>query len=208
MSIVDRVKSWFEAPQPVLWWTPDPRSVLFPEELHVSRSLRKTLRRAPFKVTIDTAFGDVIAACALRGVENRQVPAADTWITDTMRSAYQELFHEGYAHSIEVWRDQRLVGGLYGVALGDVFFGESMFSRENDASKIGFLYLCQWLKHRNFRLIDCQVSSNHLISLGAVEMPRAQFVKYLESIDIAKSKPNFADGFTQFADDNVIKHYE
>ncbi|RBP48480.1 leucyl/phenylalanyl-tRNA--protein transferase [Arenicella xantha] len=199
---------WFNHDQPILWWSPDPRMVLQPTQFKLSRSLRKTLKRTPFRVTVNTAFEQVISACALRGIESPNAPIADTWITESMHNAYLGLFAEGYAHSIEVWLDQRLVGGLYGVALGDVFFGESMFSRESDASKVGLFYLCQWLNHLNFKLIDCQVSSAHLISLGALEMSRTDFVDALQSIDIQRSKPNFSSGFERFANENVIKHYE
>lgn len=199
---------WFNHDQPILWWTPDPRMVLKPAHMKVSRSLRKTLKRQTFRVTADTAFADVISACALRGNEDQRVPAADTWITDSMRAAYLTLYERGYAHSIEVWLEQRLVGGLYGITLGDVFFGESMFSRQSDASKVGFFFLCQWLVKKHFRLIDCQVSSEHLSRLGAVEMPRDEFISYLTAIDIDQQNVTFSQGFEQFAKDNVIKQYE
>jgi|TARA_B110000483_G_scaffold217511_1_gene269970 leucyl/phenylalanyl-tRNA--protein transferase len=165
---------WYEAGQPILWWSPDPRMVLFPEELRVSRSLAKTLRKEHFHVTFDTSFAAVIQACA----ESR-AGVAGTWITDDMKNAYGKLFDAGIAHSVEVWADDQLVGGLYGIALGKVFFGESMFSKTSNASKAGFVYLVKQLGIWGFELVDCQVSSEHLASLGAVEISRKEFCTYL-----------------------------
>lgn len=191
---------WFNDDQPILWWSPDPRMVLFPNEVKVSRSLRKTINNKPFKVTCNRAFDQVIDACALRGEKSDQqnpLPAEDTWITDDMQSAYQQLHEHGYAHSIEVWLDKELVGGLYGVCLGKVFFGESMFSRVSNASKVAFVSLAQSLEALGFNVIDCQVSSDHLLSLGAREIPRGEFLSHLNDIDIQKPNLNFENGISQ-----------
>ncbi|MFK7976799.1 MAG: leucyl/phenylalanyl-tRNA--protein transferase [Halioglobus sp.] len=166
---------WYDDPQPILWWTPDPRLVLFPQELHMSRSLRKTLRGDAFALSVDTQFSGVMQACAqLRG------DGLGTWIDDAMLDAYTELHSLGYAHSIEVRDDSgTLVGGLYGVSLGGVFFGESMFSHRSDASKTALVALVHILKRGGFQMIDCQVASDHLISLGARCISRLDFEKRL-----------------------------
>lgn len=161
---------WYEDGQPILWWSPNPRAVLRPESLHVSRSLARTLRRGKFHVTTDSAFAAVIDACAM---PRKSGPG--TWITAAMAAAYTRLHEEGYAHSVEVWYEGRLVGGLYGVALGAVFFGESMFSRMTDASKVALARLATHLASRRFQLIDCQVDSPHLRSLGAEVISRTAF---------------------------------
>lgn len=166
---------WYSDGQPILWWTPNPRAVLFPDELKISRSLRKTLRKGEFEVTLDNAFSAVIDGCA--------TPRDDglgTWITREMKRAYETLHDEGYAHSVECWYQGELVGGLYGVALGGVFYGESMFSRMSDASKVAFVHLVQQLKYWNFAVIDCQVGSAHLFSLGAREIGRESFMVLLQ----------------------------
>jgi leucyl/phenylalanyl-tRNA--protein transferase len=163
---------WFGDGDPVLWWSPDPRMVLHTDELRVSRSLRKTLRSSRFRVTADTAFPAVIAACA----EPR--PGQDgTWITSAVLRAYCELASLGVAHSIEAWEDDALVGGLYGVALGRVFFGESMFARQRDASKVALVHAVRQLRRWGFPLIDCQMSTGHLASLGARTVSRADFLR-------------------------------
>lgn len=165
---------WFGPGQPILWWSPDPRLVLFPDDLRVSRSLRKTLRRGGFAVSLDRDFGAVVRACA--------APRADadgTWILPGMARAYERLHALGLAHSAEAWIGDELVGGLYGVALGRVFFGESMFSRASDASKVALAHLTRCLSAWGYALIDCQVYTPHLASLGAVEMPRAEFQRRL-----------------------------
>ena len=168
---------WYNPGQPILWWSPDPRAVLFPEKLHVSRSLRKTLRRKKFDVTLDTAFREVIRKCA----QPRPGRAGGgTWITPEMIEAYEVLHARGYAHSVEARREGRLVGGLYGVALGNAFFGESMFSNETDASKVAFVHLVKQLERWHYALIDCQISSAHLFSLGAEEIRRRDFMARLE----------------------------
>lgn len=166
---------WYNEGQPILWWSPDPRAVLFPEKIKIARSLRKTLRHGGFQVTLDRAFKEVMESCAAP----RRKGATGTWITPAMVAAYCELHRQGYAHSVEAWRDGELVGGLYGVALGAVFFGESMFSRVSDASKVAFVNLVQQLQVWNFSLIDCQLSSAHLLSLGAEELPRKVFLNHL-----------------------------
>lgn len=161
---------WFSDGQPILWWAPDPRSVLYPEHLKVSRSLRKTLKRQPYIVTIDRDFDAVIRGCA--------APRRDhlgTWVTNSMIDAYTTLHRHGYAHSIECWLRDRLVGGLYGIAIGQVFFGESMFSRENDASKVAMATLVSRLHGWGYQLIDCQVHNPHLASLGAETIDRNDF---------------------------------
>jgi leucyl/phenylalanyl-tRNA--protein transferase len=165
---------WYSENQPILWWSPDPRTVLFPARLKISRSLRKTLRRARFRVSMDEAFQQVIAACAAP-----RPGSSGTWITREMADAYNRLHRSGYAHSVECWIDGQLAGGLYGVAIGRVFFGESMFSRVSDASKVAFAWLVRQLRAWGFGLVDCQVYSAHLASLGAEEIPRAKFVDYL-----------------------------
>lgn len=167
---------WFDETQPILWWSPSPRLVLKPSELHVSKSMRKLLRKAPFVVTTDVAFEEVIAACA----EPRE-DQDGTWITDEMQEAYIRLHQLGFAHSVEVWSGDNLVGGLYGIALDRVFFGESMFSRASNASKYGFIALIQALNPLGFELIDCQVHTDHLSSLGAKEVDRQTFESYLIS---------------------------
>jgi leucyl/phenylalanyl-tRNA--protein transferase len=166
---------WYEDPQPVLWWSPDPRAVIITGQLHLSRSLRKTLRSGRFQVTFDRQFEQVIDNCA-RLRKHRE----GTWITPELRAAYLELHEMGFAHSIEVTHRGRLQGGLYGLALGKVFFGESMFSLQANASKVGLFALDAYLRHHGYQLIDCQVESEHLRSMGAIAMPREQFLKMLE----------------------------
>lgn len=168
---------WYQDGQPILWWSPDPRTVLFPEQLHVSRSMQKFLRKTSLHVTFDQAFKQVVRGCAAP-----RDYADDTWITEEMQEAYAELHRRGLAHSVEVWDDEQLVGGLYGVALGRVFFGESMFSRRDNASKTGFITLVRHLAKQGFVLIDCQMPTDHLFSLGAVTMTRAEFQAQLEEL--------------------------
>jgi leucyl/phenylalanyl-tRNA---protein transferase len=168
---------WYNSGQPILWWSPDPRTVLFPDKLRISRSLRKTLRKKKFQVTLDTDFREIIQSCAL---PRRANPEGDTWITSEMLQAYCRLHERGYAHSVEAWLEEKIVGGLYGVALGSTFFGESMFSRVTDASKVAFVYLIRQLEAWGYTLIDCQLRSAHLLSLGAEEIPRKEFLVYLD----------------------------
>ena len=165
---------WFNADQPILWWSPDPRAVLLPNELHVSRSLRRRLRRDDYRVSADQCFGRVIDACAQRRRDE------GTWITPEMRLAYCKLHELGFAHSIESWREDELVGGLYGVNIGRVFFGESMFSRRTDASKVALVALVGLGKPMGLELIDCQLASSHLASLGSRLVPRERFLELLE----------------------------
>ena len=166
---------WYSDGQPILWWSPAPRAVLFPEQLKIRRSLRKRLRNGGFQLSLDSAFGEVIKACSAA----RQHQDG-TWITAEMKQAYMHLHRLGFAHSVEVWLDGKLVGGLYGVSMGKVFFGESMFSKERDASKVALVYLVRQLLAWEFALIDCQVGSAHLASLGACEIPRERFLELLD----------------------------
>ena len=168
---------WYNPGQPILWWSPDPRAVLYPEKLKISRSLRQTLKRGDLRVTFDTCFREVMLACA---APREQYPQGGTWISGDMVEAYTRLHEMGYAHSIETWHENRLAGGLYGVALGGVFFGESMFTRETDASKTALVALIGKLREWAFALIDCQVPSAHLTSLGAEEIPRSVFLAGLD----------------------------
>ena len=165
---------WYSAQQPILWWSPDPRMVLFPEEFHCSRSLTKTLRNGPYTSRVDADFGATIRACA---APRRSGP--DTWLNSDMIASYEQLHELGFAHSVETHQAGRLVGGLYGIALGAVFFGESMFSLERDASKVALARLVEECRARDIRVIDCQVASGHLASLGARDVSRAQFVALL-----------------------------
>ncbi|GAA4294526.1 leucyl/phenylalanyl-tRNA--protein transferase [Aestuariibaculum suncheonense] len=164
---------WYSEDEPILWWSPDPRFVLFPEKLKVSKSMRQILRRNSFKVTVNTDFQKVMQSCSKIKREGQD----DTWITNDMIQAYVKLHEQGYAKSVEVWQDDELVGGLYGVDLGNgVFCGESMFSKVSNASKVGFI---TFIQNSSYRLIDCQVHTNHLESLGAEEIPRSKFLEYL-----------------------------
>ncbi len=166
---------WYSEGEPILWWSPHPRSVLFPEAIKISRSLKKTLKKQVLSVTTDRAFSDVIRACA----EPRKGDA-NTWINYDMIKAYEHLHAHGYAHSIEAWEGESLVGGLYGIALGHIFFGESMFSRVSDASKVAFVCLVKQLKIWGYKMIDCQIKSEHLDSFGAIDIPREKFVQLLD----------------------------
>jgi leucyl/phenylalanyl-tRNA--protein transferase len=165
---------WYSAQQPILWWSPDPRMVLFPEEFNLSRSLRKTLRNGPYTTRVDYAFGATIRGCA---APRRSGP--ETWLNTDMISAYEQLFALGFGHSVETYVGDKLVGGLYGIRLGGVFFGESMFSHESDASKVAVARLIDECRARDIRLIDCQVASSHLASLGARDVSRNEFVALL-----------------------------
>jgi leucyl/phenylalanyl-tRNA--protein transferase len=165
---------WYNEGQPILWWSPDPRTVLFPERLKVSRSLHKTLARNVYAVTLDAAFEAVINACA----EPRK-NSNKTWITAAMKAAYCQLYRMGIAHSVETWYDGTLVGGMYGIALGRVFFGESMFSRRANASKVAVVHLMHWLKSWGYALLDCQCHSDHMVRFGATSLPRDEFIALL-----------------------------
>ena len=168
---------WYSEGDPILWWSPDPRMVLLPRELRVTRSLAKTLRNKSYEVRFDTAFDEVVRGCA---APRPNQPG--TWISAEMRAAYRRLHELGYAHSVETWVDGALAGGLYGVALGRVFFGESMFARVRDASKIAFVHLVRRLAGEGYLLIDCQMHTPHLASLGAREVPRSQFARRLKDL--------------------------
>ncbi|HJS38776.1 MAG TPA: leucyl/phenylalanyl-tRNA--protein transferase [Burkholderiales bacterium] len=168
---------WYSGDEPILWWSPDPRMVLYVAELKVSRSLAKNVRNKGFEVRVDTAFGEVLEGCA-----GPRADGAGTWLGDEMRAAYARLHREGHAHSFETWRDGALVGGLYGVAVGRMFFGESMFSRAADASKVALVALARELGRRAWPLIDCQVRTPLLARLGAREIPRRSFLRELEAL--------------------------
>jgi leucyl/phenylalanyl-tRNA--protein transferase len=168
---------WFNPGEPILWWSPDPRMVLAPGEIRVTRSLAKRIRNAGFEVRLDTAFVEVMRACAAP-----REGAGGTWISPAMVAAYTRLHQAGYAHSVETWREGRLAGGLYGVAIGRMFYGESMFSREPDASKVALVRLARQLQQWDFGLIDCQMETSHLASLGAHTMPRAEFTARLADL--------------------------
>jgi leucyl/phenylalanyl-tRNA---protein transferase len=166
---------WYGEETPILWWSPHPRLVLFPDELKVSRSLQRVIRKGVFQVTMDSGFPDVIAECARVRLKNRE----GTWIVPEMSAAYCRLHALGYAHSVETWQQGELVGGLYGVALGRVFYGESMFTKRSDASKVALVHLVHRLRSWNFEMIDCQMTTPHLLSLGAREVPRAEYLRRL-----------------------------
>lgn len=178
---------WFNPGEPILWWSPSPRTVIFPEQLHLSKSLRKVIRSGTYRVSFDHCFTEVMRACAAP-----RAHASGTWISEEMIASYTELHKRGHAHSVEVWKiheGEELVGGLYGMALGKVFFGESMFSRADNASKVGLAFLVDQLKVWDFKVIDCQVANDHLFSLGAVEIPREEFQQLL--VDFVKVPSNY-----------------
>ncbi len=168
---------WFNENEPILWWSPDPRMVLFPSELRISRSLNKILRNSNYEVRVDSAFSQVIQACAAP-----RKGQSGTWIHSDMVSAYTELHEMGLAHSVETWVGGELIGGLYGIAQGKMFFGESMFSQIHDASKIAFVHLVKQLEQWNFNMIDCQMRTAHLASFGAREIPRKEFSQRLKEL--------------------------
>ncbi|MBI5790511.1 MAG: leucyl/phenylalanyl-tRNA--protein transferase [Rhodocyclales bacterium] len=176
---------WFSAGDPILWWSPDPRMVLLPDELKISRSLAKTLRNGNYQVRLDTAFDQVIRACAGR----LRAGQPGTWITAEMRQAYVELHRLGHAHSVETWIDGVLAGGLYGIAIGRAFYGESMFADRPDASKIALAHLCAYLKQRGFGIIDCQMETRHLASLGARPIARRDFAARLDELCASGDTP-------------------
>lgn len=165
---------WYNEGEPILWWSPDPRFVLFPPEICVSRSMRQFLKKGSIRITMDRAFKEVIAAC-----QRPRAGQEETWITPEMKEAYTRLHELGYAHSVEAWEGGALAGGLYGVSLGRAFFGESMFSLRPNASKAALVFLCRWLMERGFAFIDCQVETPHLRSLGARPIPRSEFLAIL-----------------------------
>ena len=175
---------WFNNDQaPILWWSPDPRAVLVPGEMRISRSLAKRLRNGGFDVSFDRAFAKVVNGCAAE-----REGGSGTWITPAMRRSYNRLHELGYAHSLEVWHEGRLVGGLYGLSIGTFFFGESMFSRVRDASKVALAHLSGQLERWRFQIIDCQIPNDHLRSLGVQCMPRAKFLAALAANDESKTR--------------------
>lgn len=167
---------WYTQGDPILWWHPDPRFVLFPDKLKVSKSMRPYFNQQKYRTTYDTVFSDVIRSCSQVNRKDQE----STWITEDMIQGYEALHEAGFAHSVEVWQGEELVGGLYGIAIGKIFFGESMFAKATNASKFGFITLVRDLQSRGYELIDCQQETNHLASLGAEPIPRAEFLKYLE----------------------------
>lgn len=181
---------WYVESSPILWWSPDPRFVLFPDELKISRSLKQTIKKGFFTITTDRAFEMVIKCCA----EIERKGSHGTWLTDEMIKAYNNLHHLGYAHSIESWHEGELAGGLYGVAMGAVFFGESMFTKKSNASKVAFVKTVQKLKDWGFVIIDCQIVTRHLLSFGARTIPRSQFLAILTKALKKKTSP-WGQGF-------------
>ena len=166
---------WYSEEDPILWWSPDPRCVILPNEIHISKSMKKLLKKNRFSVSLDTCFSEVISAC-------KEIPRKNqdgTWITDEMRDAYLELHRLGFAHSLEVWRERSIAGGIYGVSLGRTFFGESMFSRISNASKLALIQLMEFLSKMEFDLFDCQVNSPHLETFGAKQIGREEFISRL-----------------------------
>lgn len=188
---------WYDDDSPILWWSPDPRMVLPPAQVHVSRSLAKLIRQDRYRITMDTAFGDVIGQCA-----NLRAEREGTWITEEMQAAYLQLHRLGHAHSVEVWQDERLQGGLYGIAMGKLFFGESMFSLAPNTSKLAFVALARQLQHWGFAMIDCQMPTEHLNSLGASTMSRADFQAVLQKWRAVESH-----GAAWVFDMNVLKKH-
>src|SRR5262245_14608008 len=183
---------WYSRGQPILWWCPDPRAVLMPAQMKVSRSLAKSIRNKGFETRIDTAFREVIRLCG-----SAELRPGGTWLSPEMRAAYQRLHKLGYAHSIETWRGSELVGGLYGVAVDRVFFGESMFSTETDASKVALKRLCDELIRREFAVIDCQMATPHLLSLGARLLPRPEFISLLGSCITSTAAARWVDATSE-----------
>lgn len=178
MAYSSGIFPWYNDGEPIIWWSPDPRFVLFPEKLKVSKSMQQLLRKKAYRVTMDTAFSEVIRECASARYGDR----TGTWINNEMIEAYEQLHQIGFAHSVEVWNQEgQLAGGLYGVALGHCYFGESMFFKESNASKYGFFKLVEMLRKRDYQLIDCQVFTQHLESLGAEHVSRKSFIEMVES---------------------------
>lgn len=175
---------WFNEGEPIIWWSPDPRFVLFPNELKISKSMRPYFNQQKFTVTLDTQFEAVMRGCQ---TSRRDGQFGGTWITEDMVEAYVRLYELGYAHSVEVWKNEDLVGGLYGISLGKVFFGESMFAQEANASKFGFITIVEKLKELDFHLIDCQQETNHLGSLGARAIDRKEFLALLQKNQSAET---------------------
>ena len=181
---------WYNENEPILWWSPNPRCVLKPAEVRITKSLKKTINKQKFTISFNQAFEDVVDNCAApRKVLNDD--EVGTWISDEMKQAYLRLHQEGYAHSVEAWLEGELVGGLYGLAIGKVFFGESMFSKVTDASKVAFVTLCKTLEYNEFKLIDGQVYSPHLETLGFKLIPRTEFTQQLSTLTSPSEKTSF-----------------
>ena len=186
---------WYSDDEPILWWSPAPRCVLLPERVHLSRRTRRRYNSGAFHITADTVFEQVIKACAAP-----RKPGEGTWITAAMQEAFLKLHHQGHAHAVEVWKDGQLVGGIYGLALGRMFFGESMFSRKSDASKIALIALCRQLVHWDFPLLDCQVPNPHLKSMGAVVISRDDFeTKLAEAVNTPFLAGSWTERFNETA---------
>ncbi len=178
---------WYSHPDPILWWAPDPRFIMLPEGIKISKSMKQVLRRHTFTITFDQDFPAVIKACQRR----KRPQQVGTWITEEMRIAYEQLHEQGWAHSVEVWnKEGKLVGGLYGIAIGNYYSGESMFALESNASKAGYITLVKHLQAWNYQLIDCQIHTPHLESLGAYEIPRHEFMYMLQKALYQKRKPS------------------
>ncbi|RZB30110.1 MAG: leucyl/phenylalanyl-tRNA---protein transferase [Desulfobacteraceae bacterium Eth-SRB1] len=175
---------WYSDSEPVLWWSPDPRFVLYPDDIKISKTLKKIIQKDIFHITVDQAFSQVITSCARIRLQNNE----GTWIDKDMIKAYCKLHESGFAHSVEAWHEGELAGGLYGVSLGRCFFGESMFTRISNASNVAFVFLVEYLKSLSFDMIDCQISSEHLVRFGAKEIPREQFLCELEQLLEAPTK--------------------
>ena len=182
---------WYNAGEPILWWSPDPRCILLPEQLHISRSLRRFMNKQPYRISINENFAGVISWCRRMRVT---LDGRGTWITPEMVSAYKRLHELGFAHSVECWQGDDLVGGIYGVCIGLSFFGESMFSREVNGSKVALVALAQHLQQRGFVMLDCQQTSDHLVSMGAHEVPRERFQELLKQAEVPPHGP-FASRF-------------
>ncbi len=177
---------WYNPGEAILWWSPDPRCVLFPEKLHISRSLKRFMRREPYRISFNEDFPGVISWCRqLRA----GVDGSGTWITSEMKHAYIDLHQLGFAHSVECWEGDELIGGLYGVCIGRCFFGESMFSRSKNASKVVLVHLLEYLRQQGFVLLDCQQTTDHLLSMGAEEISRRQFQSYLQQAQVPPYGP-------------------
>ena len=181
---------WFSENEPIMWWSPNPRLVLYPDEIKISKSLRKIIKKGGFDITLDLAFSQVIDSCAQMRTQKNE----GTWIVEDMIQAYCRLHDSGFAHSVEAWYEGKLAGGLYGVALGRCFFGESMFTRVSNASKVAFCALVEYLKALSFHMIDCQVTTAHLMRFGAREMPRNLFLKQLAKT-LEASTPIFCNRY-------------
>lgn len=193
LAYANGIFPWYNPEDPILWWSPDPRMLLFPDNLKVSKSMRKVLQAKQFEIRYDTAFEEVIRACALMPRAGQE----GTWITEDILQAYIKMYELGFAHSVEAWQDGNLVGGLYGISLGKCFFGESMFAKVSNASKAAFISMVQKLTNLDFKLIDCQIYTKHLASLGASEIPREVFLEYLT--ENAK-EPTLRGSWTHFVD--------